>query len=215
MTKPTSYTTVAGYSEAELHIQKSRFIAYVHRVDTEVEAQSFVQKITKMHREATHNCYAYVVREHGNLQRSSDDGEPAGTAGRPILEVIRNRGLTDTVIVVTRYFGGIKLGAGGLIRAYSSSAAAGLDQTPTFLWVLHSYVTITVDYHAMGKVEHDLRLSSYEMEATQYTDTVTFPVWIPVGEERSLLDQIAEHTSGTAQVDFGKQSYRPRQQSSR
>ncbi|SFS33658.1 uncharacterized protein, YigZ family [Marininema halotolerans] len=210
MPKSHSYLTVSGYSESELHIQKSRFIAYINRVDTEVEAQSFVQEISKMHREANHNCYAYVVRENGNLQRSSDDGEPAGTAGRPILEVIRNRELTDTVIVVTRYFGGIKLGAGGLIRAYSASAATGLDQNPTLEWILHRYLTITVDYHVMGKVEHELRQSGYEMESTRFTDTVSFPLWIPVGEEQPLLDQIAEQTSGMAHVDKGKQEYRPR-----
>lgn len=107
MTQPLQYRTVKQYGETEIIIQKSRFITYVNRVESEEEAANFVQEITRRHWNATHNCYAWVVGRNGEVQRSSDDGEPAGTAGRPILEVIRARNLVDTAVVVTRYFGGL------------------------------------------------------------------------------------------------------------
>ncbi len=125
----TNYLTVKGYGENEIVIQKSRFIAYVDRAETEEEAQEFIQKIKKMHWNATHNCSAYVVGENNQFQKANDDGEPSGTAGVPMLEVLRKRNVQDTVVVVTRYFGGIKLGAGGLIRAYSKATSEGLNAT--------------------------------------------------------------------------------------
>ncbi len=109
-------------------IQKSRFIGYVKRVETEEDAQAFVQEIKKKHHDATHNCSAYMVGEHNQVQKANDDGEPSGTAGVPILEVLKKKDLKDTAVVVTRYFGGIKLGAGGLIRAYSSTTSQASKQ---------------------------------------------------------------------------------------
>ena len=120
------YLTVSGYGEAEIEIQKSRFIAYVQRAEEEEAAAAFIEQIKKKHWNATHNCSAYVIGGNDQWQKADDDGEPSGTAGKPILEIIKKNQLKDTVIVVTRYFGGIKLGAGGLIRAYGKSASAGL-----------------------------------------------------------------------------------------
>ncbi len=113
-----SYFTVKQRGEHEIVIQKSRFIAHFARVETEEEAQDFIQEIKKQHWSATHNCSAYLIGEQDQIQKANDDGEPSGTAGVPMLEVLKKRELKDTVVVVTRYFGGIKLGAGGLIRAY-------------------------------------------------------------------------------------------------
>ncbi|MFC4077409.1 YigZ family protein [Salinithrix halophila] len=209
MTKPIAYTTVKGYGETEISIQRSRFIAYINRVDTEEEAVDFVQKIAKKHWDATHNCYAYIVQGENEVQRSSDDGEPAGTAGRPILEVIKSRELTNTAIVITRYFGGIKLGAGGLIRAYSSSASAGLDNTGLVDWNLQRKLTVTVDYPSMGKVEHALRQSGFELEKTRFTEVVTFPLWVPEGSVQAILDMVAEQTSGSGLVHFHEREHRP------
>src|SRR5690606_30111907 len=124
-----SYYTVKGYGEHEINIQKSRFIAYINRATTEEEAQEFIQKIKKQNSDATHNCSAYLIGENDRIQKANDDGEPSGTAGVPILEVLKKKKLKDTVVVVTRYFGGIKLGAGGLIRAYGKSTSEGLDAT--------------------------------------------------------------------------------------
>jgi len=208
MPQPLRYRTVKQYGEAEIVIQKSRFIAQVNRVTSEEEAASFVQEITRRHWDATHNCYAWVVGRGGEMQRSSDDGEPAGTAGRPILEVIRARQLVDTVVVVTRYFGGIKLGTGGLVRAYSQSASAGLDAAGTVIRQLHRAMEITLDYSLMGKVEHALRTAGYDTDPPRFTDQVRWTVWIPVGEEKAFKEHFAEITGGQGTVTEGEIGYR-------
>ncbi|MBO1910908.1 YigZ family protein, partial [Microvirga sp. 3-52] len=121
-----NYRTVKGYGESEYVIQRSRFITFVMRVETEEEALDFINNIKKMHHTATHNCSAYMIGEHDDIQKANDDGEPSGTAGVPILEVLKKQKLKDTAIVVTRYYGGIKLGGGGLIRAYGRAASDGI-----------------------------------------------------------------------------------------
>jgi uncharacterized YigZ family protein len=211
MTQPLQYRTVKQYGETEIIIQKSRFITYVNRVESEEEAANFVQEITRRHWIATHNCYAWVVGRNGEVQRSSDDGEPAGTAGRPILEVIRARNLVDTAVVVTRYFGGIKLGAGGLIRAYSQSASAGLDEAGVVIRQLHRAMEVTLDYSQMGKVEHALRTAGYDTDPPRFTDKVRWTVWIPVGEEKSFIKRFAEITGGQGTVTEGAIDYRERE----
>ncbi|MDR6225560.1 YigZ family protein [Desmospora profundinema] len=210
MLSPDRFRTVKAYGETEIIIQKSRFITYVERVDTEEEASRFIQGIAKKHWDATHNCYGYIVYDPSEIQRSSDDGEPAGTAGRPILEVIKNRQLRNTAIVVTRYFGGVKLGAAGLIRAYSQGASAGLDAAGEVDWVLHRQVHILVDYPTMGKVEHQLRQTGYEMDSPVFTDRVQWSVWVPAGREAPVQDMVAELTSGQGMITLGELDYRPR-----
>ncbi len=138
-----------------------------------------------------------------------DDGEPAGTAGRPILEVIKARELVNTAVVVTRYFGGIKLGAGGLTVAYSQSASTGLDAAGTLNWVLHSRVEITVDYPAMGKVEHALRSMEVEVESPRFDDQVHWRIWVPVGQETSIREPVAELTGGRGRVAVRGEEHRP------
>ena len=129
------YKTINGYAQTEWEVQKSRFISYVNHIENETQAQDFVNQIRKKHFDATHNCYAYIIGEHSDTQKSNDDGEPSGTAGVPILEVLKKNELSDVVVVVTRYFGGIKLGAGGLIRAYGKTATICLwITTCSALW---------------------------------------------------------------------------------
>ncbi|PTX62560.1 putative YigZ family protein [Melghirimyces profundicolus] len=210
MKRPSAYSTVKGYGEKEILIKKSRFITYVDRVETEEEATSFIRKISRQNWDATHNCHAYVVLDGSMVQKSSDDGEPAGTAGRPILEVINQRELVNTAVVVTRYFGGIKLGAGGLVRAYSQSAAAGLDEAGILHWTLHRALKITVDYPAMGKVEHELRLTDYDWEPPVFTDRVQWTVWVPVGDESAIRQMVAEITGGRGEIEPGRTEHRPR-----
>ncbi|MDP4171543.1 MAG: YigZ family protein, partial [Bacillota bacterium] len=123
-----SYYTVKMAGEHEIIIDKSRFIAHIARAETEEQAQEFIQRIKKEHLDATHNCSAYLIGENDLIQKANDDGEPSGTAGVPMLEVLKKRKLKDTVVVVTRYFGGIKLGAGGLIRAYGKSVSEGINE---------------------------------------------------------------------------------------
>ncbi|GGE04915.1 YigZ family protein [Marinithermofilum abyssi] len=207
MPPETRYFTVKGYGETEIHIQRSRFIAYVDRAETEQAAMQFVESIQKKHWNATHNCYAFVVKEEVEIQRSSDDGEPAGTAGRPILEVIKSRELINTVVVVTRYFGGIKLGAGGLVRAYSQSASAGIQAAKEVECLLHRAVTLIIDYPAVGKVEHELRSFNFVLESPEFTDKVSWKIWVPVGQEELLVEKVAEWTSGQGRVKLGETKY--------
>lgn len=150
-----SYLTVAGEGTHEIVIEKSRFICHLSRVSTEEEAQNFINHIKKQHWNATHNCSAYVIGENDQIQKANDDGEPSGTAGVPMLEVLKKRNLKDTCAVVTRYFGGIKLGAGGLIRAYGKSVSEGLNHVGVVERKLMRVMHTTVNYTWIGKLENE------------------------------------------------------------
>ncbi|MGG3841862.1 YigZ family protein, partial [Anoxybacillus kestanbolensis] len=160
-----AYYTVKGYGEAEIIIEKSRFICYVERATTEEEAVRFIHQIKKKHWDATHNCSAYIIGEHDHIQKANDDGEPSGTAGVPMLEVLKKKKLKDTVVVVTRYFGGIKLGAGGLVRAYGKAVTEGLKASGIVERKLMRIMHTTIDYTWLGKVENELRSSIYTPES--------------------------------------------------
>lgn len=198
------YITVKGYGEHEIVIQKSRFIAYVNRVETEAEAQNFIAEIKKANWNATHNCSAYLIGEHDQIQKANDDGEPSGTAGVPILEVLKKRHLKDTVVVVTRYFGGIKLGAGGLIRAYSKSTSEGLNATGIVERKLMRIMKTTIDYTWLGKVENELRLSIYEIKKIDYLDKVCIETYIKQGQEETFNDWVMDITNGQAEITEGE-----------
>jgi uncharacterized YigZ family protein len=200
------YYTIGPYGETEIIIQKSRFICRAKRVETEAEAVRFIQEISKQHWDATHNCYAYLVTE--TIQKSSDDGEPAGTAGRPILEVIHAKQLLYTAIIITRYFGGIKLGAGGLVRAYSHGAAAAIEAAGIIERLMHQQVFLTFDYSFMGKMEHELHRTGYLLDPPQFTEVVTWPVWVPLGEENYLIEQVTNWTHGQAKIALGPREYK-------
>src|SRR5579875_2615779 len=172
------YYTVKAYGEHEINIQKSRFIAHVQRAESEQEAQEFIQNIKKRHWNATHNCSAYLIGEHDQIQKANDDGEPSGTAGVPILEVLKKRNLKDTVVVVTRYFGGIKLGAGGLIRAYGKAASEGLDATGIVERRLTQIIHVQIDYTWLGKLEKEIRASDYKIKEIHYLDTVIAKTYV-------------------------------------
>ncbi|WP_208587454.1 YigZ family protein [Gracilibacillus suaedae] len=201
------YFTVKLEGSDERVIQKSRFIGYVKRVISENEAQQFIQAIKKKHADATHNCSAYMIGEHDQIQKANDDGEPSGTAGVPILEVLKKRQLKDTAVVVTRYFGGIKLGAGGLIRAYSSTTSLAINTTGVVERKRMKMFFVTVDYTLLGKLENELRQSEYLLEETEYLDKVTFHVRTLVGEETGFTNWITELTSGNAELKEGEDSY--------
>jgi uncharacterized YigZ family protein len=176
------YYTVKEYGESELIIQKSRFLTYVLRAETENEALEFIQDIKKKHPNASHNCSAYMIGEHDTIQKANDDGEPTGTAGVPMLEVLKKQGLKDTVIVVTRYFGGVKLGGGGLIRAYGRATSEGITATGTVKRKLHHLMKVTIDYTWLGKVENEVRQSPYPLKEISYADGVNLFVYVPVAE---------------------------------
>lgn len=168
---------------------------------------AFIQMIKKKHWDATHNCSAFVIGENNQIQRSSDDGEPSGTAGKPMLECIKKNGLKDTVVVVTRYFGGIKLGAGGLVRAYTNGTVAGLKAAGIVAHILHQEITVTVDYHWWGKVENEIRLANHRVADTVYTDTVSVRLEIPHGQEEAAQERMIDITNGQAKIGLGEKLY--------
>jgi len=195
-----NYYTVKEYGESELIIQKSRFLTYVLRVETEEEALEFIQEIKKKHHNANHNCSAYMIGEHDNIQKANDDGEPTGTAGVPMLEVLKKQGLKDTVVVVTRYFGGIKLGGGGLIRAYGRATSEGITAAGTVERKLHHLMTVTIDYTWLGKIENEIRQSDYPLKEISYADGVNLFVHVPVAEVDIFTAWMAELTNGQAGI---------------
>lgn len=189
------YLTIQHSTVAEYEISKSRFIAYLERVATEDEAIEFITKIKKKHWDARHNCSAYIIGEKSNFQKADDDGEPSGTAGKPMLEVLKKTGLTDVVVVVTRYFGGIKLGAGGLIRAYGTSVTNAISSTQIVEKVLFSRLAITIDYTLLGTLENNLHLNNYIIEGKDFTDKVTLNILIPKTTVSSVEETIINWTS--------------------
>lgn len=194
------YLTVKGFGESEIIIQKSRFLTYINRVESEQQAQAFIEEIKAKHKSANHNCSAYLIGEHDSIQKANDDGEPSGTAGFPMLEVLKKQGLKDTVVVVTRYFGGIKLGGGGLIRAYGKATTEGLMAAQIVERRLHHLMKVSVDYTWLGKVENEIRSSAYPLDRIDYAEAVELFLYVPITMEETFNDWIAEMTNGQANV---------------
>ncbi|MED4534106.1 YigZ family protein [Metabacillus fastidiosus] len=201
------YYTVKDYGEHEITIQKSRFICYVNRATTEEEAQNFINLIKKKHWDANHNCSAYLIGETNNIQKANDDGEPSGTAGVPMLEVLKKRNLKDTVTVVTRYFGGIKLGAGGLIRAYGKSVSEGLNAIGIVERRLMRVVHVKIDYTWLGKVENELRSSPYTIKEIHYLDGVEVEVYVEEEQINQFTEWMIELTNGQSVINKGENLY--------
>ncbi|MEW9502274.1 YigZ family protein [Jeotgalibacillus marinus] len=201
------YFTVAEYGENEIVIQKSRFIASVKRVETEEAAQQFIQDIKKQHPSANHNCSAYMIGEHNLIQKANDDGEPTGTAGLPMLEVLKKRDLKDTAVVVTRYFGGIKLGGGGLIRAYGKSATEGINATGVVERKLSRLMTTIIDYTWLGKIENEIRTSIYPLKEIHYLTNVSIETYAEEEQIDTFTEWMTELTNGQAVIKAGNQVY--------
>lgn len=181
-----SYITVADDVTKEIVIEKSRFIAHVIPVSDEETAKQRLEIITKEYWDATHNCYAYVIGEDQQHQKANDDGEPSGTAGIPILELIKKNGLTDTLIVVTRYFGGVKLGAGGLVRAYTRSASEGLQQAQLLRQEMHLFFELIIEYAAWDRIQQPLHAMGFVHDKT-FTDKVKVTFSIPEEKKTELI----------------------------
>jgi uncharacterized YigZ family protein len=201
------YRTLKDYGEHEIIIQKSRFIAHIARAETEEEAQQFIQTIKKKHSTATHNCSAYLIGENDQIQKANDDGEPSGTAGVPILEVLKKKNLKDTVAVITRYFGGIKLGAGGLIRAYGKSASEGIAAAGIVERRLMRVMHTKVEYTWLGKLENELRSSIYPIKEIHYLESVEFETYAEEGKTGIFSDWMTELTNGQADISEGLSLY--------
>lgn len=187
----------------ELRIQRSRFICALARAATEADAQAFITARRRAHPDATHHCTAYVLGEHGQITRTNDDGEPAGTAGAPMLEVLTRRGLTDVVAVVTRHFGGIKLGAGGLIRAYGQAVAETIDAVGVVERRPARTVTVTIDHARAGRLHRDLHASPHRPIATRYGRHAEIDVLVPEDDLEAFDAWIAAASGGTATTRRG------------
>lgn len=201
------YKTTAENGTASYEIQKSRFIAYTSHVETEAEARDFVTAIKKKHFDARHNCSAWVLGADSSQQKSNDDGEPGGTAGNPILEAIKQHGLTNVVVVVTRYFGGIKLGAGGLIRAYSHTASLGLEATPCLEVKPFCLMEAEMDYSLLGTVENWIRNEQLRTGETAYLDKVTVRLLVEPADCEGISTQLTNLTAAQCKITIHEPEY--------
>lgn len=195
--------------ESEKIIEKSRFLTYSTHVTNEDEAKAFLTEIRQKHSMATHVCYAYIADKLGNLQRFSDDGEPQGTAGVPILEVLKAKKLCETAVAVVRYFGGIKLGAGGLVRAYSSSASENLDGADIRVLEVCSEYAIEVDYTGVDGVQKYLSTRPCSLLSTDYGASVCFTVAVKKSEEDAFVSALIDYMQGKVKTAKGKEYYAP------
>lgn len=177
-------------ASAEITINKSNFIGHIARTSSEEEAKAFVSEIKEKYKDATHNCSAYIIGESALIQRADDDGEPSGTAGVPILEVLKREELYNTTVVVTRYFGGIKLGAGGLIRAYAKSTSEAVKAAGKVYLVMMHPVTLVVDYTFTNSLEHYFENNDIQIRDTEYTDKVTYHFYVESNKKDALEQQI-------------------------
>ena len=184
--------------EEELIEKKSRFIATVKPVDSEEEALEFIAAIKKKYWNARHNCFAFVIGERQEIQRCSDDGEPQGTAGRPMLDVLLGEDVHNAAVVVTRYFGGILLGTGGLVRAYSRSVQLGLEASTIIEKTKGSRITIQTDYNGVGKLQYLLGQRGIPIVDSQYTDVVKLELLVEESTVTELHEAVTEATSGRA-----------------
>lgn len=201
---PVSYLVPARAGGAEIEVKRSRFRCTVERVDTEAAARAVVDRVRSEHWDARHHCSAFVLGPAAATQRSSDDGEPSGTAGAPMLEVLRGRAVSDVVVVVTRWFGGILLGTGGLARAYAEAVRAGLDEVGVRPRRLLAEVGVDVALAEAGRVDGRLRGRGIPVVDVTYAATARLTVAVPTADRDRVVGLVAELTGGAAQVtDLG------------
>lgn len=199
-----SYKAVYAEGKGEIVEKKSRFIASVQPIESEEEAISYIEQMRKKYWDATHNCYAFVVGKRNEVQRCSDDGEPNGTAGKPILDVILGQGIHNAVVVVTRYFGGTLLGTGGLVRAYTNATIEGLKQCVIVEKKAGKKVRIITDYNGIGKLQYITCQMQITVLDTIYTDIVTMELLVTFDQLHQLQQEVIEATSGKSTIEaFG------------
>ncbi len=203
----SSYRILLSDGEGELVEKKSRFIATVRRCETEEEAVLFIEEIKKKNWNATHNCSAFVIGSRGELTRCSDDGEPSGTAGRPMLEVLLGEGIRNVAVVVTRYFGGTLLGTGGLVRAYTQAVKEGLKACRVGVMRYGMEVKVVTDYNGIGKILYLLGQRGLEPTESSYTDTVTLKLLIPKELVEDLLTEMTDATRGRVTFESLREIY--------
>ena len=204
---PEQYKTVLEGGEGELIEKKSRFIATVRPVETEEEALAFLEEMKKKYWDARHNCYVYTVGLNRENTRCSDDGEPSGTAGRPMLDVILGQDLYNVAVVVTRYFGGVLLGTGGLVRAYSGAVQKGLEASRVIEKKKGICLRVTVDYTDVGRLQYIAAERSVPVLDSEYTDKAVFCLLVPTAGLDALQKTLTEGTSGRARMEKERELY--------
>lgn len=203
-----SFKTIHERAEKEIVINKSRFIGHVMPVTSEEEAKAFVEEIKKKHRTATHNVPIYLIGEDHGIQKYSDDGEPSGTAGVPVLNMLKNEGITDIAVVITRYFGGVKLGTGGLVRAYTQSAKEALEVAQVIEMVQYELIQVTLEYNQHGKIQHYLENNpQYFLKETLYTDKVSVLIYSKLEDKETLLGKLLDICNGEGLSEVVEETY--------
>lgn len=202
-----SYRVIVEEGTGEITEKKSRFIATVKRVESEEEAAAFVEAMKKKYWDASHNCSAMVIGERGELTRCSDDGEPSGTAGRPMLEVLLSEKLRNAAVVVTRYFGGTLLGTGGLVRAYTQAVKEGLSGCKLGTMRAGVRLEVLTDYNGIGKILYIMGTKGIEPEDSLYTDTVQLVLLVPAEDKEALCKEFTEATAGKAKITVKEELY--------
>ena len=197
-----SYRTVYIGGEGEITEKKSRFIATVRPVETEEEAVAFINEMKKKYWDARHNCSAFVLGERQEITRCSDDGEPAQTAGRPMLDVLIKEGITNVVVVVTRYFGGVLLGTGGLVRAYQKAVQEGLSHSIIIDKRQGIQLLVQTDYNGVGRLQYLFGQQQLAVLDAQYGVDVVFTVLVPAEQKQSIEKMIVEQTNGAARLTW-------------
>lgn len=201
------YRVIIEEGEGEIVEKKSRFLATVKKVESEEEAVSFVDAMKKKYWNATHNCSAMVIGQRGELTRCSDDGEPSGTAGRPMLEVLLGENIRNVAVVVTRYFGGTLLGTGGLVRAYTQAVKEGLRNCRLGTMRAGVRMAVETDYNNIGKILYTLGGRGIEPEESQYTDIVRLVLLFPAEWKEELYKEFTEVTAGKAKIEVLEEIY--------
>ncbi|OUQ55873.1 YigZ family protein [Tyzzerella sp. An114] len=201
------YKTILNQAEAEIIEKKSRFIATVRPVKDEDEARAFIDEMKKKYWNATHNVFAYQIGDRNEIQRCSDDGEPQGTAGKPVLDVLAGEDIKNTAIVVTRYFGGTLLGTGGLVRAYGKSAKEGILSAGVAEMVLYRKFSIVTDYPTSGKIQYEILQDGHIIHDTIYTENVEFIVLTEADFADSFNSKMIDVSNGKAQINMLNELY--------
>lgn len=202
-----AYFTIYQNGEHQIEIKKSKFICHLFRIENEEQAKEYIAKIKKEHYKANHNCSAYMLGENFEIQRSSDDGEPSGTAGVPMLEVLKKNQLQNTLAIVTRYFGGIKLGAGGLIRAYSTSVSEALKEIGIVQEKLQQILDIIIDYPQLGKLQNYLENEQIAIQEIDYLEQITVKVAIDINQCESFQNALIDLFNNQLSIQILDQKY--------
>ena len=204
-----SYITIQRSASDEVTIQKSRFIGYANPCETEEEAQKFIQSLREKHRDAKHHCYAYIIGQNSGIMRYSDDGEPGGTAGMPMMDVLKKEGIVNCCVVVVRYFGGVLLGTGGLVRAYTQGCKIALAAAGIIIMELSETVRCRVSYPVWNQLQYALSKMNLRVENVAYQDTVEFSLCARKTDIDAVRDSVGNIAEGKAEWLGGEEKYLP------